>query len=98
MLIAQQLRVSDQEGEDRNQEPCSVTTQPPTAGDAETVNAHSGGVDTAEEITGLRRSIRFRMLSLHRRSLGIIAAGAIAVAFAAAYPWLRRSAGTSQHN
>jgi hypothetical protein len=85
VLIAQQPRVSDQKGEDRNQEPCSVTLQPPTAKDAETVNAHSGGVDTAREITGLRRRIRFRMLSLHRRSPGIVAAGSIAVMFAVAY-------------
>ena len=85
MLIAQQPRISDQKGEDRNQEPCSVTIQPPTAKDAETVNAHSGGVDTAREITGLRRRIRFRMLSLHRRSPGIVAAGSIAVMFAVAY-------------
>jgi hypothetical protein len=62
-----------------------VTIQPPTAEDAETVNANSGGVDMAKKITGLRRSIRFWMLSLHRRSPGTVAAGAIAVTFAAAY-------------
>jgi hypothetical protein len=62
-----------------------VTIQPPTAKDAETVNANSGGVDTAKEITSLRRGIRFWMLALHRRSPGIIAAGAIGVTFAAAY-------------
>jgi hypothetical protein len=62
-----------------------VTIQPPTAKDAETVNANSGGVDTAKEITSLRRGIRFWMLALHRPSPGIIAAGAIAVTFAAAY-------------
>jgi hypothetical protein len=62
-----------------------VTIQPPTAKDAETVNANSGDVDTAKEITSLRRSIRFWMLALYRRSPGIIAAGAIAVTIGVAY-------------
>jgi len=62
-----------------------VTIRSPGARDAETINANSGGVDTATEITGLRRGIRFRMLALYQRSPGIVAAGAIAVAFGAAY-------------
>jgi hypothetical protein len=62
-----------------------VTIQPPNAKDAETVNANSGGVDTENKVTSLRPRIRSRVLALYRRSPGIIAAGAIAVAFAAAY-------------
>jgi hypothetical protein len=62
-----------------------VTIRSPGARDAETVNANSGGVDTATEITSLRRGIRFRMLALYQRSPGIVAGGAIAVAFGAAY-------------
>jgi hypothetical protein len=62
-----------------------VTIQPPTAKDVETVNGNSGDVDTAKEIASLRRGIGFWMLALYRRSPGIIAAGAIAVTFAAAY-------------
>jgi hypothetical protein len=57
-----------------------------TAGrDAETVNANSGDVDTATEITSVQPGIRFQMLALYRRSPGIIAAGAIAVGFGVAY-------------
>jgi hypothetical protein len=62
-----------------------VTIRSPGARGAETVNADSDHVDTAPEITSLRRGIRFWMLALYRRSPGIIAAGAIAVTFAAAY-------------
>ena len=62
-----------------------MTIRSPGARDAETVNANSGGVDTATEITSLRRGIRFRMLALYQRSPGIVAGGAIAVAFGAAY-------------
>jgi hypothetical protein len=62
-----------------------VTIQSPNAKDAETINANSGDVDTAKEITSPRCGIRFRMLALYRRSPGIIAAGALAVAFAGAY-------------
>jgi len=62
-----------------------VTIRSPGARDAETVNANSGGVDTVTEITSLRRGIRFRMLALYQRSPGIVAGGAIAVAFGAAY-------------
>jgi hypothetical protein len=79
------LRVSDEKGKTAIRSLARVTIQPPTAKAAETVNANSGDVATAKEITGLRRGIRFWMLALYRRSPGIIAAGAIAVTFAAAY-------------
>jgi hypothetical protein len=59
--------------------------QSSVAKDAETFNANSGDVGTAMEVTNLGRSIRFRMHSLYRRSPGNVAAGSIAVAFAAAY-------------
>jgi hypothetical protein len=62
-----------------------VTIRSPGARDAETVNANSGSVDTATEITSLRRGIHIRMLALYQRSPGIVAAGAIAAAFGAAY-------------
>jgi hypothetical protein len=57
----------------------------PTAEDAETVKATSGGVDTGERVTSLPRGIWSRMLSLFRRSPGIVGAGSIAVLFAIAY-------------
>ena len=62
-----------------------MTIRSPAAKDAETVNASSGRVDTAPEITGPSRAIRIRLLALYRRSPGIIAAGALAVAFGTAY-------------
>src|SRR5215216_3587812 len=45
--------------------------------------ANSAGVD--QEITSLRRGIRFRMHAVYRRSPGLVAAGSIAVLFAVAY-------------
>jgi len=62
-----------------------VSIQSRAARDAKTVNANSGDVDTATEITSVQPGIRFQMLALYRRSPGIIAAGAIAVAFGVAY-------------
>jgi hypothetical protein len=62
-----------------------VSIQSTAARGAETVNANSGDVDTATEITSVQPGIRFRMLSVCRRSPGIIAAGGIAVGFAVAY-------------
>jgi hypothetical protein len=62
-----------------------VTIRSPAAKDAEAVNANTDRVDTAPEVTGPSRAIRFRLLALYRRSPGIIAAGALAVAFGTAY-------------
>jgi len=62
-----------------------VSTRSTAARDAKTVNANSGDVDTATEITSVQPGIRFQMLALYRRSPGIIAAGAFAVAFGVAY-------------
>ena len=62
-----------------------MSIQSRAARDAKTVNANSGDVDTATEITSVQPGIRFQMLALYRRSPGIIAAGAIAVVFAVAY-------------
>jgi hypothetical protein len=76
---------SDQEGDDRNEEPSAVTLQSATAKDADTLNENPGDVDTEKRVTNLRRSIQLRMLSLFRRSLGVVTAGSIAVLFAAAY-------------
>ena len=62
-----------------------MSIQSRAARDAKTVNANSGDVNTATEITSVQPGIRFQMLALYRRSPGIIAAGAIAVVFAVAY-------------
>jgi hypothetical protein len=74
---------SDQEGDDRNEESSAVTLQSATAKDADTLNENPGGVDTEKPVTSLRRSIQ--SLPLIRRSPGVVAAGSIAVLFAAAY-------------
>ena len=62
-----------------------MTIRSPAAKDAETVNANSGRVGTAPEITGPSRAIPFRLLALYRRSPGIIAAGSLAGRFGTAY-------------
>ena len=67
-----------------------MTIQLPGARDAETVNANSGGVDTATEITSLRRGIRFWLLALYQRSPGIVAGGAICRRVRRCVPPLRR--------
>jgi hypothetical protein len=51
----------------------------------ETVSVNSGAVDTENGVTSLHSRIRSRVLSLFRRSPGIVAAGSLAVLFAAAY-------------
>jgi hypothetical protein len=76
---------SDQEGDDRNEEPSAVTTQSPTAQDADTLNANPVDVDTENRVTVLRRSLQSWMLSLFRQSPGVVAAASIAVLFAVAY-------------
>ncbi len=77
---------SDQEGDDRNEEPSVVTLQSATAKDADTLNENPGSVDTEKPVTSLlRRSTQLRIVSLFRRSPGVVAAGSIAVLFAAAY-------------
>jgi hypothetical protein len=84
---AQQLRRSDQEG--GNCEELALINQSATGKDAETVNetvsVNSGGVDTENWVTSLRSRIRSRVLSLFRRSPGIVAAGSLAVLFAVGY-------------
>jgi len=82
--IGRQLRRSDQE-EDRSAEPPPAIVQSPTANDAETVNANSGGVNSAKRVTDLPRRIRSRMPSVFRRSPGILAAGSLAILVAIAY-------------
>ena len=62
-----------------------MTIQSPSGRDAETVSAISCGVDAAKEIPSVQPGIRFRMLSLYRRTPGVIVAGSIAVVFAVAY-------------
>lgn len=75
----------DRGGEDRDEGPSALIIRFPTAPDAETVNVTSGGVDTGESVISLPRGIWSRMLSLFRRSPGIVGAGSIAVLFAIAY-------------
>jgi hypothetical protein len=80
-------RRSDQEG--GNSEELALSNQPANAKDAETVDetvsVNSGDVDTENWVTSLHSRIRSRMLSLFRRSPGIVAVGSLAVLFAAGY-------------
>jgi hypothetical protein len=76
---------SDQEGDDRHEESSGLTIQSLTAKDVETVNASSGGVETAARVTSLRRGVQSWMLSLFRQSPGAAASASIAALFAAAY-------------
>jgi hypothetical protein len=76
---------SDQEGDDRHEDPSGLTIQSPIAKNVETINASSGGVETADRVTSLRRSVQSRLLSLFRQSPGVFASGSIAALFAAAY-------------
>jgi hypothetical protein len=62
-----------------------VTTQYPTTKDAETLPANSDAGEPEKSLTALLGSIRSRMLSLYRRTPGIMAAEAIAVVFAIGY-------------
>ena len=56
-----------------------------SAKDAETVTANSGGANAGERVTSLPRRVRSRVLSLFRRSPGVVGAGSIAVLVAAGY-------------
>jgi hypothetical protein len=80
---AQQLRRADHKGD--NCEEFALINEFATANDGETVNVNSGGVDTENWVTSLRSRIRSRVLSLFRGSPGIVAAGSLAVLFAAGY-------------
>src|SRR5215203_7568267 len=73
------------EGEDRHEEPSSMSIQSPLARDAETVAPSSRSVDIQKRIASLYRWIRPRMLPFFQRSPGIVIAGSMAVLFAAAY-------------
>jgi hypothetical protein len=55
------------------------------AKDAETVTANSGGANAGERVTSPPRRVRSRMLSLFRRSPGVVGAGSIAVLVSAGY-------------
>ncbi|HEY9469283.1 MAG TPA: hypothetical protein VIQ76_06670, partial [Propionibacteriaceae bacterium] len=61
-----------------------MTMQYPTTEDAETLPANSGGGEPEKSLTDPRRSIRSRMLSLYRRTPGVIVAGSIAILVGAA--------------
>src|SRR5512133_4210698 len=56
----------------------------PTTKD-ETLPANSGAGEPEKRLTDLRGSVRSRMLSLYRRTPGVIVAGSIAVLVAVAY-------------
>jgi hypothetical protein len=79
------LRRNDDDGQDRNEEPEALSIQPPTAKDVDRIDAPSGDIAAEDTATSRRQKIRSRMLSLYRRSPGVIASGAIAIVFAAAY-------------
>src|SRR5215207_1322757 len=83
--IAEDLGRRGHEGEDRHEEPSSMSIQSPLARDAETVAPSSRSVDIQKRIVSLYRYIRPRMLPIFRRSPGIVIAGSMAVLFAAAY-------------
>jgi hypothetical protein len=82
--IGRQLRRSDQD-ENRSQEPLAAIAQPPTVKDAETVDASSASGQAGKRFTHTPRKIPLAILSLWRRSPGIIVAGSLAVLLAAAY-------------
>jgi hypothetical protein len=71
--------------EDRDEKPSVVTFQSPTAKEAETLDANPGGAAREERVSSLDPGIRSRMISLFRQSPGTVAAGSLAVLFAAAY-------------
>ena len=62
-----------------------MTMQYPTAKDAETPPANSGAGEPEKSLTDPRGSLGSRMLSLYRRTPGVIVAGSIAVLVAVAY-------------
>ena len=62
-----------------------MTIHSPAAKDGETADASSGRVITERRITTPRHGIRPWMASLYQRSPGTVAAGSVAVLFAAAY-------------
>ncbi|MFL6047745.1 MAG: hypothetical protein ACJ72M_21875 [Propionibacteriaceae bacterium] len=82
---AQQLRRKNEDGVGRNGEPDALGIESATARCGKTVAANSGGVDTANRVTGPRRMIRSHALSVYRWSPGIVTAGPLAALFAAAY-------------
>jgi hypothetical protein len=63
----------------------AVTIHSSAAKDDETADANSGGVDTERRIASPHHGIGSAVLSLYQRSRGTVAAGSIAVLFAAAY-------------
>ena len=73
-----------------------MTLQSSTAKDADTLDENQGAVDTENRVSR-RRSIQSRMLSLFRRSPGVVVAGSIAVLFALRTFSLRRWAVIWQH-
>jgi hypothetical protein len=76
---------SDQEGDDRHEEPSAVTLQSSTAKDADTLNVNQGDVDTENRVIRLRRSVVPQIRSLYRRLPGVVVAGSIAALVAVAY-------------
>ena len=82
--IGRQLRRRDQE-ENRSEKPTAEIVQFPTAKDAETINASSASVQAGNRITSAPRRISSAILSLPRRSPGIVGAGSLSVLLAAAY-------------
>jgi hypothetical protein len=83
-VARQQYRIY-KDGEDRQAESGALSIQSPTAKDLDTGNAPSGGVDAESRVTATGHKIVLWILSWYRRSPGVIASGALAVAFAVAY-------------
>jgi hypothetical protein len=72
--------------EDRSEESSAVTMRHPITKNAETLPANSGaGEPEKKSLTNPRGSLGSRMLSLYRRTPGVVVAGSIAVLVAVAY-------------
>jgi len=83
--VAHRLRRNDDDGQHRNEESEALSIQPRTAKGVDRIDATSGDIAAEDTVTSRPQKIPSRMLSLYRRSPGVIASGAIAVVVAAAY-------------
>jgi hypothetical protein len=83
--VAHRLRRNDDDGQHRNEEPEALSIQPRTAKGVDRIEAPSGDIAAEDTVTSRPQKIRSRMLSLYQRSPGVIASGAVAIVFAAAY-------------
>jgi hypothetical protein len=76
---------NDEDGGERNEELDALSIQSPIAENVHTADASSGVVATQSTVTSRLDKIRSRLLSVYRRSPGVIASGSLAVVLAVAY-------------